>query len=97
MSDWGPKMTGSVVESPKDFLGINRVQAYPFQPQPKGTVERRNRTIIKKLASFMATATKDWDDHVTLACFSYNTGVFAANNIMPYKYMFVMKAFQSLG
>ncbi len=74
LSDRGPNFIGKIVEKLAALLGIGRLRAYPLHPQANGTVERWNRTLTRDLASFVATGESDWDEHVALAGFRYNSG-----------------------
>ncbi len=73
LSDRGPSLIGKVVDEMAELLGIGRLLTYPLHPQANGTVERWNRTVVRDLASFVSTGESDWDEHVALACFRYNS------------------------
>ncbi len=75
LSDRGPSLMGKIVEEMSALLGIGRLRTYPLHPQANGTVESWNRTIGRDLASFVSTGAVDWDEHVALACFRYNSSV----------------------
>jgi hypothetical protein len=74
------------------IMGIKKVFTSPYHPQTDGFVERLNRTFCKDLASFV-TSEEDWDEHVEMACFRYNTSVHEATGISPFEAMFGVKAF----
>ena len=97
LSDGGTKLVGNVVKYLKSMLGVGRTQTYSLHPQANGTVERWNRTLARDLASFMATGDADWDEHMALACFRYNTGICAATGMTPYKAEFGIDAFEAWG
>ena len=97
LSDGGTNLVGNVIKSLTSILGVGRMQTYPLHPQANGTVERWNRTLARDLASFMATGDADWDEHIALACFRYNTGVCAATGMTPYKAVFGVDAFEAWG
>ena len=97
LSDCGPNLTGAVVENMAQFFGIKRLKTYPLHPQANGTVERWNRTLIRDIASFMSTGLSDWDQHVALACYRYNTSQCEATGITPFKAMFGVDAFEAWG
>ena len=93
LSDGGTKLVSDVIRELTAMLGIGRLQTYPFHPQANGTVERWNRTLGRDLFSFMATGLEDWDEHVAIVSFRYNTGVCEATGMTPYKAMFGVEAF----
>ncbi len=75
LSDRGPSLICKVVDEMPELLGIGRLLTYPLHPQANGTVERWNRTVVRDLASFVSTGESDWNEHVALACFRYNSSV----------------------
>ncbi len=95
LSDRGLNFIGKIVEELAALLGIGRLRAYPLHPQANGTVERWNRTLTRDLASFVATGESDWDEHVALACFRYNSGLCEATGMSPNKAMFGVDAFEA--
>lgn len=95
LSDGGSSLVGAVVEKLLKRLGIGHVKTYPLHPQANGTVERWNRTLSRDLASFMTTGADDWDQHVALACFRYNTSACTATGMSPYKAVFGIDAFEA--
>ncbi len=97
LSDRGPNLIGKIVEEMSGMLGIGRLRTYPLHPQANGTVERWNRTVGRDLASFVCTGAVDWDDHVALACFRYNSSVCEATGMTPFKAMFGTDAFEAWG
>eukprot|EP00171_Calliarthron_tuberculosum_P002219 IDg2219t1 len=95
LSDRGPSLIGEVMQNLTAMLGIKHLKVYPLHPQANGTVERWNRTLTRDIASFMSTGLSDWDEHVALACFRYNTGTCEATDMTPYKAMFGVDAFEA--
>lgn len=96
-SDGGTNIMGKIVEHLTNELGVGRTQTYPLHPQANGTVERWNRTLARDLACFVATGEDDWDEHVALACFRYNSSVCSATGMTPYQAMFGIEAFEAWG
>eukprot|EP00171_Calliarthron_tuberculosum_P012597 IDg12597t1 len=78
-----------------NMLGIKHLKTYPLHPQANRTVERWNRTLAKYIASFLSTRMEDWDAHVTLACYRYNTSFSEAIGMTPFKAMFGIDAFEA--
>lgn len=96
-SDGGMNIMGRIVENVAAQLGIGRAKTFALHPQANGTVERWNRTLARDLANFIATGEGDWDEHVALACFRYNTSVCTATGMTPYQAMFGIEAFEAWG
>ena len=80
-----------------EALGVRRVTNSAFHPQTNGCVERFNRTLAQDLACFVSTGQDDWDNHVALACFRYNSGRNAATGVSPFEAMFGVEPFMSWG
>lgn len=80
-----------------DQLGARRVVTSPIHPKANGCVEHWNRTSVQDLPCFVSAGSEDWDSHVTLACFRYNTGVNEATGIATHEAMFGVSAFMSWG
>lgn len=97
LSGGGTNLVGKVVEDLSAMLGVDRMQTYRIHPQANGIIERWNRTLEWDLASFMATGDADWDEHLALACYRYNTGVCAATGMSPYKAVFGIEACEAWG
>lgn len=95
LSDGGPNLVGVVIKALTSMLVMGRMQTYPLHPQANGTVERWNRTLTIDLARFVSTGQEDWDDHVALACYTYNTGVFEATGMLPYQAIFGVDPFEA--
>lgn len=70
------------------------MKTYPPHSQANRTVERWNRTLA--LASWRP-GDKDWEEHIALAYFRYNTGVCTATSMTPYKAVFGVDAFEVWG
>ena len=71
----------SSTEPHRRYCDVRRVPTTPLHPQVNECVERWNRTLVPDLFCFFSTGSEDWDSHVALACFWYNTGVRVATVI----------------
>jgi hypothetical protein len=91
---FGPRkgVFGKVLDHMCKIMGIKKVFTSPYHPQTDGFVERLNRTLCKDLTSFV-TSEEDWEEHVAMACFRYNTSVHEATGSSPIEAMFGVKAF----
>jgi Integrase core domain len=92
LSDRGKVFVGNVLDHMCKMMGIKKVFTSSYHPQTDGFVERLNRTLCKDLASFI-TSEEDWDEHVAMACFRYNTSVHEATGMSPFEAMFGVQAF----
>jgi hypothetical protein len=72
--------------------GREKIFTTSYHPQCDGFVERLNRTLCKDLAAFVSCES-DWDLHLTMAVFRYNTSVHEDTGITPFKAMFGIDAF----
>lgn len=94
LSDGGTALVGTVLKDLTEVLGISGVKARSLHPQANGTVERRNRTLARNIASSIAAGDSDWDEHEALSCFRYNTGVCAATGMTPFQALFGVDTFE---
>jgi hypothetical protein len=73
--------------------GVKKIFTISYHPQSDGFVERLNRTLCKDLAAFVSCEV-DWDLHLTMAAFRYNTSVHKATGMTPFKAMFGIDTFE---
>lgn len=59
LSNGGSNSVEDVAKNLKNMLGNGRMQAYVFQPQADGMLERWNRTLLRGLACFVASGDSD--------------------------------------
>ncbi len=71
-----------------NLLGVHKIICSPYHPQTDGMVERFTRTLCNDLASYVSVDENDWDKHIAMACFRYNTTVKEATGMTPFKAMF---------
>jgi hypothetical protein len=75
-----------------EFMGVKNIFPTSYHPQYDGFAERMNLTLGNDLAAVVTTE-EDWDQHVAIACFRYNTSVHDSTGIRPFKEMYVVDAF----
>jgi transposase InsO family protein len=92
LSDRGKVFTGKLLDHMCKRMGVKKIFTTSYHPQCDGFVERLNRTLCKDLAAFVSCEA-DWDLHVAMAVFRYNTGVHEATGMTPFKAMFGIDAF----
>lgn len=92
LSDRGKTFAGAVIKRMCELTGVKKIFTSSYHPQCDGFIERMNRTLCNDLAAYVSCE-MDWDLHVALACFRYNTSVHEATKITPFKAMFGIEAF----
>jgi Integrase zinc binding domain/Integrase core domain len=92
LSDRGKVFVGKMLESMCNMMGVKKIFTTSYHPQCDGFVERLNRTLCKDLAAFVSCET-DWDLHLAVAVFRYNTSTHEATGMTPFKAMFGIDAF----
>jgi hypothetical protein len=90
-SDRGKVFAGKMLESMCNMVGVKKIFTTSYHPQCDGFFERLSRTLCKDLAAFVSCET-DWDLHLAVAVFRYNTSVHEATGT-PFKAMFGIDAF----
>jgi transposase InsO family protein len=92
LSDKGKTFVGNVVANLCKMVGVKKIFTSPYHPQTDGCVERWNRTLCEDLRKFVL-AEDEWDQHVAMSTFRYNTSVHSATGQTPYRGMFGVDAF----
>jgi transposase InsO family protein len=92
LSDRGKVFIGKLLEHMCRMMGVKKIFTTSYHPQCDGFIERLNRTLCKDLAAFVSCEA-DWDLHLSMAVFRYNTGVHEATGMTPFKAMFGVDAF----
>lgn len=49
---------------------------------------------MRDIRTYVSVEEDDWDEHISLACFRYNTTVNEATGMSPYKAVFAIDAFE---
>ena len=87
-SDQGANLTGKIVSSMCEQLGINRTQTTAYHPQGNGQVERFNRTLEAMLSKTVQQNQLDWDKHLPRVMFAYRTAIHEATGYTPFHITF---------
>lgn len=93
LSDRGKTFTSQIISNLCEKMGCKKVFTSPYHPQTDGFVERFNRTVMKDIRAFVSANESDWSDHLSMACFRYNTTENSATKMTPYKAVFGIEAF----
>eukprot|EP00736_Rhodelphis_marinus_P012019 Rmarinus@m.1179 len=73
LTDRGMNLRAEVFAALCAKLGVRRGFTTAYHPQGDGQVERFNHTLIKMVTAYISDDHKDWDEHLALVCFAYNT------------------------
>jgi transposase InsO family protein len=92
LSDRGKVFASNLLARVCEVLGIRKIFTSAYHPQTDGFVERLNRTLCRDLSAYV-TAEEDWDEHVAMTCFRYNTSVHEVTGVTPFEAMFGVPAF----
>ena len=93
LSDRAQVFVGNIIKCLCKHVGIKKIFTSPYHPQTDGFIERFNRTLMKHIRAYVSTDEADWDEHISMACFRYNTSVNTATGMTPYKAVFGIEAF----
>ena len=93
MSDRAQVFVGNIFKCLCEHVGIKKVFTSPYHPQTDGFIERFNRTLMKDIKACVSTDDADWDEHISMACFRYNTSVNTATGTTLYNAVFGIEAF----
>ncbi|MCP4240224.1 MAG: DDE-type integrase/transposase/recombinase [bacterium] len=88
LTDNGSNFTAKFMASVCALLKIRRAFTTTYHPQTDGVVERFNGTLKAVLRKYISADQKDWDQHVRLALYAYNTSVHAALGETPFFLMY---------
>ena len=86
-SDQGDNFVSTVIQSLCSRLGIKRTQTTPYHPHGNGQVERFNRKLEAMLSKVVAEH-QDWDEHLQIVLFVYQTAVHDSTGFTPFSVMF---------
>ncbi|CAI5669498.1 unnamed protein product [Oreochromis niloticus] len=87
-SDQGRNFESKVFGEICRRLGVEKTRTTPLHPQSDGLVERFNRTLATQLAILTSRHQRDWDRHLPLVLWSYQTAVQESNQCTPAALMF---------
>jgi transposase InsO family protein len=93
LSDRGKVFMGDVIRHLCEQVGTKKIFTSAYHPQTDGCVERFSRTLCNDIAKFILDES-DWDQHVCMSTFRYNTSVHRATGISPYRAMFGVDVFE---
>lgn len=84
ISDNGPAFAANLTKKICERLGMEKIFITPYHPQANGLVERWNSTILGMLRTLVDNYSGDWEDHLDMVTFAYNTAVHPTIGYSPY-------------
>ena len=87
LSDNGPEFRG-VVQALSDLMGVKRSWSTPFHPRTNGLTERFNRTLKGMLRILTDGAVAQWEQHIPMIQYAYNSAEQASVGTSPFYLMF---------
>lgn len=87
-SDQGKNFESELIARLCELAGIHKTRTSGYHPQCNGLVERYNQTMIGMLSKYIAPGQDDWDKHLPLVAFFYNTSVHSITGFKPFELHF---------
>jgi hypothetical protein len=84
VSDQGGEFLNKTIEQFSALLTIKRFTTTPYVPRANGQVENHNLTLKDQLSAYCNAFQDNWDDHLGLCQFTYNTTVNSQTNLSPF-------------
>ena len=73
LSDQGTNFQSMLMEMLYEYLDIRRLKTTAFHPQCDGESERFIQTIKNMISSYADKYQTNWDNHLMMLAFSYNS------------------------
>ena len=84
LSDRGTNFLSDVMYDLYDQLSIEKINTTHYHPQTDGLVESFNKTMGEMLSHYTSKDQKDWDRHLPLIQFAYNSSKSTATGFSPF-------------
>lgn len=84
VSDRDPRFTAGYWEQFWKALGVRLSMSTAYHPQTDGQTERTNKTLESILRAYVGWKLNDWDQHLTMAEFAYNSAPQASTRYSPF-------------
>ena len=86
LTDQGSHFLNSLMRNIARKFRIAHFSTTAYRPQSNGSVERSHQVLWEYLKQFINN--NDWDEHLRLAMFSYNTSMHEGTKYTPYELVF---------
>ncbi|KAI8513239.1 hypothetical protein Bbelb_098780 [Branchiostoma belcheri] len=83
-TDQGRNFESALIAELCKFMKIGKTRTTPYHPQSDGMVERFNRTLGNVLRAYVSDNQRDWDTHLPMVKFAYNTSEHSTTKFTPY-------------
>lgn len=87
LTDQGTNFLSSLIRSLTKTFNIQHFKTTAYHPQSNGSLERSHHVLTEYLKAFV-TRDDEWDQHLALAMFSYNTSVHESTHYSPFQLIF---------
>ena len=87
LTDQGANFLSALMRNIIKQFNIKHYKTTAYHPQSNGSIERSHHVIMEYLKTQVKKET-DWDDHLPLAMFSYNTSVHEGTKYTPFELVF---------
>jgi hypothetical protein len=85
VSDRDPKFTSDFWAELMNILGVKRAMSTAAHPQTDGQTERINRVLEEMLRHYLSPTMDDWDQHLAVLEFAYNSAHQESISTSPFK------------
>ncbi|CAH1254301.1 GIN1 [Branchiostoma lanceolatum] len=83
-TDQGRNFESTLLAELCKFMRVGKTRTTPYHPQSDGMVERFNRTLGNILRAYVSEDQRDWDTHLPMVKFAFNTSEHATTKFTPY-------------
>ncbi|XP_043604719.1 uncharacterized protein LOC122577454 [Bombus pyrosoma] len=87
LTDQGANFTSSLIKKVAKKFRIKRYTTTAYHPQSNGSIERSHH-VLKEYLKLYIENSRNWDEWVELAMFSYNTSVHEGTKFSPHELVF---------
>jgi len=87
LTDQGTNFLSSLIRNLAKKFNIKQYKTTAYHPQSNGSLERSHHVLIEYLKTQIIRET-EWDEHIPLAMFSYNTSVHESTKYSPFQLVF---------
>jgi len=87
LTDQGTNFLSSLIRNLTKKFNIKQYKTTAYHPQSNGSLERSHHVLTEYLKTQITRET-EWDEHIPLAMFSYNTSVHESTKYSPFQLIF---------
>jgi transposase InsO family protein len=94
ITDNGTEFVNKLSAQINALLRIKHITTTPYTHKANGEVEAHNRVLMSQLSAYCNTFQNDWDNHLQLCAFTYNTTPNTATGFSPHYMVYGQEASQ---